>query len=42
MEKHGALNLAAIAPLAAVSVLNSTINTKADKHVLNLRKLYIG
>ena len=34
MEKHGASDPAAIAPLAAVSVLNSTINTQADKHVL--------
>ena len=34
MEKHGALDHAAIAPLAAVSVLNSTINTQANKHVL--------
>ena len=34
MEKRGALDPAAIAPLAAVSVLNSTIYTPADKHVL--------
>ena len=42
MEKHGASDPAAIAPLAAVSVLNSTINTQADKFTCTLRKLYIG
>ena len=35
MDKHGALDPAAIAPLSAVSVLNSTINTRVDTHVLN-------
>ena len=30
MEKHGALDPTAIVPLAAVDVLNSTINTRAD------------
>ena len=30
MEKHGASDLTAIAPLAAVDVLNSTINTRVD------------
>ena len=30
MEKHGALDPTAIAPLAAVDVLNSTINTRVD------------
>ena len=34
IENHGALDPTAIAPLAAVSVLNSTINTRVDKHVL--------
>ena len=34
MEKHGALNPTAIAPLAAVAVLNSTINTRVDTDVL--------
>ena len=34
IENHGALDLTAIAPLAAVDVLNSTINTRVDKHVL--------
>ena len=34
MEKHGALDPTAIVPLAAVDVLNSTINTRADTHVL--------
>ena len=38
MEEHSALDPSAIAPLAAVNVLNSTINTWAD----TLRKLYIG
>ena len=34
MEKHGALDHTAIVPLAAVDVSNSTINTRADAHVL--------
>ena len=34
MEKHGALDPTAIVPLAAVNVLNSTINIRADTHVL--------
>ena len=34
MEKHGALVATAIAPLAAVVVLNSTINTRVDTYVL--------
>ena len=34
MEKHGVLDPTAIVPLAAVDVLNSTINTRADTHVL--------
>ena len=34
MEKHSALDPTAIVPLAAVDVLNSTINTRADTHVL--------
>ena len=34
MEKHGALVPTAIAPLTAVVVLNSTINTRVDTHVL--------
>ena len=35
MEEHGALDPSAIDPLAAVNVLNSAINTRADTHVLN-------
>ena len=35
MEKYGALDPTAIVPLAAVDVLNSTINTRADTHVLH-------
>ena len=34
MDKHGALDPTAITPLAAVDVLNSTINTRVDTHVL--------
>ena len=34
MDKHGALDPTAIAPLAAIGVLNSTINTRVDTHVL--------
>ena len=34
MDKHGALNPTAIAPLAAIDVLISTINTRVDTHVL--------
>ena len=34
IENHGALDLTAIAPLAALDVLNSTINTRVDKHVI--------
>ena len=34
MGKHGALDPTAIAPFAAVNVLNSTINTRANTHVL--------
>ena len=34
MEKHGALVPTAIAPLAAVIVLNSTINIRVETHVL--------
>ena len=34
MEKHGALDPTAIAPLVAVVVLNSTINTRIDSYVL--------
>ena len=39
-EKDGALDPKAIVPFAAVLILNSTINTRADTHVI--RKLYIG
>ena len=42
MDKHGALDPTAIAPLAAIDVLNSTINTRVDSHDCTLRKLYIG
>ena len=34
MGKHGALDPEAIAPLAAVNVLNSNINTRVDTPVL--------
>ena len=34
MDKHGALYPTAIAPLAAIDVLNSAINTRIDTHVL--------
>ena len=34
MEKHGALDHTAISPFAAVDILNSTINTRVDTHVL--------
>ena len=34
MEKQGALDPKAIVQLAAVDVLNSTINTRAYTHVL--------
>ena len=34
MDKHGALDPTAIAQLAAVDVLNSTLNTRVDTHVL--------
>ena len=40
LKKDGALDPKAIVPLAAVVVLNSTINTRADTHAI--RKLYIG
>ena len=35
MEEDGTLDPTAIVPLAAKDVLNSTINTRADTHVLN-------
>ena len=34
MEEDGALVPSAIVPLSAVDVLNSSINTRADTHVL--------
>ena len=34
MEEDSTLDPTAIVPLAAVDVLNSTINTQADTHVL--------
>ena len=34
MEEHGALDPTAIGPLDALDVLNTTINTRADTHVL--------
>ena len=41
MEEDGALGPTAIAPLAAVEVLNSTINTRADTHILYASYIYI-
>ena len=40
MEKHGALDPTAIAPFAAVNVLNSTINTRADTHLYFTQAIY--
>ena len=34
MEEDGTLDLSAIGSLDAVDVLNTTINTRADTHVL--------
>ena len=34
MEEHGAVDPTAIVPLSVADVLNSTINTQADTHVL--------
>ena len=41
MDKDGALDLSAIVSLAPVDVLNSTINTRADTHVLYASYIYI-
>ena len=40
MEEEGALDPWAIVPLVAVDVLNSTINTRADTHVLYASYIY--
>ena len=34
MDKHGAVDPTAIAPLASLDVFNSTINIRVDTHVL--------
>ena len=40
MEESGALDPTAIGPLDAVDVLNTTINTRADTHVLYASYIY--